>query len=55
MLLFLKFYYRGYVKGEGFIKRSSSKQHTALTGNAKKGSLNLSVKLEWLCLQHRQA
>ena len=25
------------------------------TRNAKKGCLNLSAKLEWLCLQHRQA
>lgn len=52
---FGKFYYHSYVKGEGFIKRRSSKQHTAVTGNAKKGSLNLSVKLERLCLRHRQA
>lgn len=33
----------------------SSKHHTVVTRNAKKGSLNLSGKLEWLCLQHRQA
>lgn len=55
MLLFLKFYYHSYVKSEGFIERRSSKKHTAVTGNAKKGPLNLSAKLEWVCLQHRQA
>lgn len=55
MLLFLKFYYYGYVKSEGFIERRTSQKHIVVTGNAKKGPLNLSVKLEWLCLQHRQA
>lgn len=35
--LFLKIYHHGYVKGGGFIKRRSSKQHTVVTGNAKKG------------------
>lgn len=38
MLLFLKMYYHSYVKDEGIIKRGSSKQHTVVTGNAKKGS-----------------
>lgn len=37
------------------LREASSKQHTLVTGNAKKDSLNLSGKLEWLCLQHRQA
>lgn len=41
-----------YVKVEDLL--SSAKQHTAVTGNAQKGSPNLSVKAEWLCLQHRQ-
>lgn len=39
----------------GDLLRRSAKQHTAVTGNAKKGSPNLSVKPEWLCLRHRQA
>lgn len=43
-----------YVKNGGFVERSA-KRHTAVTGNAKKGGPNLSVKPEWLCLQHRQA
>lgn len=44
------------VNGEGIIKRGSTKLNTLVTGNAKKkGSLNLSLKLEWLCLHHRQA
>lgn len=34
---------------------SSTKQHRAVTGNAKKGSPNISVKAEWSCLPHRQA
>lgn len=45
---------RRYVKTGGFVERSA-KRHAAVTGNAKKGSPNLSVKPEWLCLQHRQA
>lgn len=37
------------------LREAGSKHHTVVTGNAKNDSLNLSGKLEWLCLQHRQA
>lgn len=43
------------VKGEGIINRRSSNSNIVATGNVKKGSLNLSGRLERSCPQHRQA